>query len=369
MSFNKKILIVEDDNYIREDLIKALTLSGFDAVEANNGAVGFQQALNHLPDLIISDVMMPEVNGIELLSMIRENPATDGIPFLFLSAKSDIISIREGMNIGADDYIAKPFDFDELIQAVNIRLERKEQQLRKWKEDMENLRGNLTNTLPHELRTPLSIILGYSEFVKDRYDDLNKEEILDMLSNIHTAGKRLHRLVENYLQLAQIEILTNSPSEVSALKTFSTFSPDHLLHSIVNEKALISNRLSDLATNLVDADVLIFEAHFIKIFEEIFDNAIKYSSIGEKIGVDSYCEDGYYKVKVTDSGRGMTEEQISKIGAYMQFDRNLYEQQGIGLGLVIAKKLTEINSGIFKISRNEPKGCVVELAFKLIESK
>ena len=119
---NKKILVIEDNLEVRENLVEILDLSGYDVVEAKNGVVGVQQARSTQPDLIICDVMMPELDGFGVLKILNNDPALNHIPFLFLTAKAEKSDFRKGMGLGADDYITKPFDDTELLEAIEMRL-------------------------------------------------------------------------------------------------------------------------------------------------------------------------------------------------------------------------------------------------------
>jgi diguanylate cyclase len=119
-----KILVVEDMDSLREEIIETLTYEGFEVIGAENGAVGVEMALQHLPSLIICDVMMPKLNGYETLTTLRREPSTATIPFIFLTAKADKVDMRQGMQLGADDYLTKPFTIEELTGAITARLEK-----------------------------------------------------------------------------------------------------------------------------------------------------------------------------------------------------------------------------------------------------
>ena len=118
----KKILIIEDNLEVRENLAEILMLSNYETVEAENGKIGIKQAREHKPDLIICDVMMPELDGFGVLKILNKNPDLMHIPFMFLTAKAEKTDFRKGMGLGADDYITKPFDDVELLEAIEMRL-------------------------------------------------------------------------------------------------------------------------------------------------------------------------------------------------------------------------------------------------------
>lgn len=123
----KKILLIEDNVDMRDNIAELLELSGYEMKTANNGKEGVQKAIEFIPDLIICDIMMPELDGYEVLHILSNNPLTETIPFLFLSAKSEGKDMRKGMNLGADDYLTKPFEELDLLNAVETRLKRSDQ--------------------------------------------------------------------------------------------------------------------------------------------------------------------------------------------------------------------------------------------------
>ncbi len=122
----KKILVIEDDRVIRENIIKILKFERFDAIGAENGMQGLSLAMSNVPDVIICDVIMPELNGYGVLMALRANPATATVPFVFLTGRSDRAEMRQGMELGADDYLTKPFTKAELVGAIASRLKKQE---------------------------------------------------------------------------------------------------------------------------------------------------------------------------------------------------------------------------------------------------
>ncbi|MEB3826379.1 EAL domain-containing response regulator [Phormidium sp. CCY1219] len=134
-----KILVIEDTSEILNNLLDFLEAEDFEAIGAENGIEGVVQARSHELDLIICDIMMPELDGYEVLSQLREDPKTANIPFIFLTAKSDRSDLRQGMNLGADDYLTKPFTKAELLEAIEARLRRSSQQVEQLRQVSEQL--------------------------------------------------------------------------------------------------------------------------------------------------------------------------------------------------------------------------------------
>src|ERR1700757_1560980 len=161
----KKILVIDDEEWLREMIRLALRQKGNEVIEAANGEAGIEQASKHNPDLILCDVNMDKVDGYLTLSSLRNKPGTAAIPFILMTGLADNAGMRHGMELGADDYLPKPFTLDALYAAVQARL-KKAQALREGAEKkMADLRDNITMMLPHELRTPLNGILAYGEIL------------------------------------------------------------------------------------------------------------------------------------------------------------------------------------------------------------
>src|SRR5580765_7105400 len=122
----KKILLIEDNDDIRENTAEILELSNYTVIAAENGKIGVEKAIEHTPDLIICDIMMPGLDGYGVLHAVHKNEAIKNTPFIFLTAKTERSDFRKGMELGADDYITKPFEDIELLNAIEMRLKKTE---------------------------------------------------------------------------------------------------------------------------------------------------------------------------------------------------------------------------------------------------
>ncbi|MDH6097483.1 DNA-binding response regulator [Anabaenopsis sp. FSS-46] len=120
----KKILVIEDDHVTRHLYAQGLEAKGFDIINAQNGLAGIQQAQEYVPDLVLCDLTMPDIDGYTVLTMLRQDPVTAIIPFIFITGSCTREAIRKGMELGADDYVTKPFSLDELLRAINTQLQR-----------------------------------------------------------------------------------------------------------------------------------------------------------------------------------------------------------------------------------------------------
>ncbi|RMF29823.1 MAG: response regulator [Bacteroidetes bacterium] len=152
----KRILIIEDNPEVRENLEEILELSGYEVTSAENGKAGVEKALTNPPDLILCDIMMPELDGFGVLNILSRKPATADIPFVFLTAKSEKEDFRRGMNLGADDFITKPFYKDELLQVIETRLAKSERLKRNFQRSAEGLSAFINEARGYEELARLS---------------------------------------------------------------------------------------------------------------------------------------------------------------------------------------------------------------------
>ncbi|MFD0764363.1 response regulator [Mucilaginibacter lutimaris] len=141
---SKQVLIIEDNTDIRENVVEILELADFEVLQASNGKIGVDLALKNKPDIILCDIMMPDLDGYGVLYMLNKNPETATIPFIFLTAKAERLDLRKGMEMGADDYLTKPFDDIELLNAIETRLKKKEAQENFYTNPLERLNNLLS---------------------------------------------------------------------------------------------------------------------------------------------------------------------------------------------------------------------------------
>jgi len=142
---NKTVLIIEDNNDIRENIFEILQLADYIVYEAQNGKAGVELAIKHKPDIILCDIMMPELDGYGVLYILNKNPETANIPFIFLTARAERLDLRKGMEMGADDYLTKPFDDMELLNAIEIRLKKKVAQQDFYSKSLDRLSSLISN--------------------------------------------------------------------------------------------------------------------------------------------------------------------------------------------------------------------------------
>lgn len=362
----KKILVVEDDDLIRKQIVFILQeLGNYQAFDSKNGSDALSIAISEIPDLILSDIMMPVMDGYELLNKLRENEFTATIPFIFMSAKVDKSDIRSGMNLGADDYLTKPFDPDELLKAIDTRFSKLENFEKQANSKLEELRTNISFSLPHELLTPLTGIMGFGEMLKNADEEISLDEIKEMGKLIYDSGKRLQHLIENFLLYSRLESTSLSYLDLQLAQNTTIENADLYISTLALDMAEQFNRQEDFEIGLCTMNLHISNDYLSKLFYELIYNSIQFSDTGSKICLNSTRDNMFYKICLSDSGIGMTREQIKSIGAYMQFNRKQLEQQGQGLGLAIAFKIVEIHGGKIEIESDLNIGTKVYIYFPI----
>jgi two-component system, sensor histidine kinase and response regulator len=355
----KKILVIDDEEWLREMMLLALRQRGFEVIEAENGERGIDVARKELPDLILCDVNMDKVDGYLTLSSLRSEPATASIPFILMTGLADQAGMRHGMELGADDYLPKPFTIEALYAAVDARLKKAKTVREEAERKLADLRDNISMMLPHELRTPLNGILAYGEILVADAETISPKDIAEMGQVIYDSGRRLERLVENFLIYAQLELLNSDPQNLHSLLRKQTPSPVPIIEQRAREQAVLARRPQDLELALANVPAPISDEYLTKIVEELLQNAFKFSSANSIVRVVFSDSENSVLLSVSDNGRGFSTEHITKVGAYMQFDRKLHEQQGLGLGLTIVRRLTELHGGTLTIQSHKGAGTTV----------
>lgn len=348
MKTQYKILIIEDDKSIRDNISQYLQIKNYNVKTAKNGKEGVTEALFFMPDLIVCDIMMPQMNGYEVLEKVRENSKTINTPFIFLSAKADKIDTRKGMNLGADDYITKPFDFNDLIPAIETRLNKTKNINNEIQNKINKLSNEIFKNSSHELNTPLNAIIGFADLIISN-QNMPCDRVKELGSYIKQGGERLKKTVDNII-LYQSLIKTDINKETNIFFTEGNINLNFffLFHKILSISKNYKKEIN-LDLNIEEVNLSIPEFVFLKIIEELIDNAYKFSNPNTIIKVEGKKTLDNYILNIENEGIGMNEDEIKNIAPFKQFRRKKLAQQGQGLGLYIAKTLIEKNNAKFSI--------------------
>lgn len=342
----KSILLVDDDETFL-GIAQPILESNEYAVHAVNDVYQAERTLGTFtPDLIISDIEMPGKSGLEFLRTVHSLPAMENVPFIFLTANGDVDSMALGKELGSDDYLTKPVNYKLLLATVKGKLKKKTMVQRSQDHQIESIRNQLLRMFSHEMRTPLTSIIGATEMLSDPDAHFNAEEMTLFLEMLHNNSQRLTSMFDDYLLVTRIE-------SGELLEDFYTAPQPVDPHGLA-EKVLVhhykasSQRRITVVNNAEIGEVTcpVLISHIETILSKLIDNAIKFSSSDSSVVITGHSGGQTLRFSVADTGCGVPPEASTSIfDKFFQVNRETMEQQGSGLGLYIVKKLTERYGG------------------------
>lgn len=333
-----KVLVIEDDARWRTLVELSLEADGHIVLTAADGLAGLALA-SEKPDVILCDVEMPRLNGYAVLEALRQQPELRSIPFIFLTARSARSDQRKGMVLGADDYITKPFEPRELIEAIKGVLAKRETLSERLRHYTDEYHREMAAPWAHELLTPLNGILGIAAMLESEATSIPPADLRDLARSISQSARRQQALAKKLLQYFQLEQLREANwSDPGAAMEASAGIEDEVIG--VAERM---NRSADLKVQCAPAAVRISPAWLRAAVSEMVENGFKFSPPGSTVTVTGRTVDGLYRIEVMDCGAGMTPLEIESIAAFRQFDRAKHEQQGLGLGLAIVRHIAALH--------------------------
>jgi two-component system, sensor histidine kinase and response regulator len=357
-----KILIIDDDDLLVEVITLMIREEGYQVIQASNGTEGVKIAQETFPDIIICDILMEQGDGYFVLAELQKTPATSTIPFIFLTCKTSRLDVRLGMKLGASDYLTKPFTRLELLSTIDAQLIKNDNLLQLTDDKIAKLHKNISHAFPREMRTPLTSIIGLSQIINRRCENITPEELRMMSSSIHTAGKRVYRTIGNFLLYTELELTYHDKESPALVQNKSIPNVVYFIKDSARELAKEANRSDDIVLMVSDGAPRIHKNYLKKIIEELLDNSFKFSKAGTSVILKTELTEDYYSLSVIDEGSGMSPESVSQIGAYMQFERKTHEQQGTGLGLVIVKRLIDLHGGTMQVNSIKDVGTTVKVS-------
>lgn len=353
------ILVIEDEQTIRQTLQDLLELNGHVVAIAKDGHEGLTMA-EAKPDLILCDIQMPGLDGFHVVKSIREHAGLSDTPFIFLTARTDHLDQRRGMSQGADDYLTKPFTEKELLDAIAARIRRHAPLRDRITRLLNEKRTLMDAAWRHELMTPLNGILGGLQLIEAEIDSIQPDELKHLLALIRTGAQRHEAFSRKLVLYYELERMIASRTQLSATEVDAKV----LVTSAVTRVAKAEARSEDMVLRCVPGILRVSTGHLIAALSEIVENACRFSPAGQHVVVIGSQHDDRYVIQVTDRGIGMTPDQQAHIAPFTQFDRSKNEQQGIGLGLSIARMITEMSGGRLTV-RHAPEGKGLQVVFEL----
>jgi two-component system sensor histidine kinase/response regulator len=364
MDKNSTILVIDDEPALLLGLAAKIKRQGYHVFTASNGSEGMQKAKEVLPDLILSDVMMPPPNGFELRKLMGQDPRLASIPFIFLTARSGVEDRVNGIRDGADDYITKPFVTEELfarieavLRRVNVARERGRQEVRaSAQQDMEQLKREILQNFQHEMRTPLSnIIMPLELVVNKKFED--PEEQIQFVRTALSSVDRLESLVTDFILLTNID-----HGDLNRIRQRIDIN-NHILLPIQKRLARYKTKELNFIHHIKgEGEIAAPRREFIHAFIHLVDNAFKFSpDHGKVIFTLEIDTNGGAMILVQDEGAGIPADLREKVfERYYQISQgDNREQEGLGVGLFIARSVFSSLGGNVTIL-NSSIGCQVQ---------
>lgn len=347
---NSTILIIDDEPALRLGLAAKIKRHGYDVATACDGKDGLQKARDILPDLIVSDVMMPPPNGFELRKLMAREPQLASIPFIFLTARTGIDDRVNGIRDGADDYITKPFETEELLarmeavlRRVKVAQERGREEMRETaRQDMEKLKHEILQNFHHEMRTPLTnIVMPLELVVNSKFEDPEEQTrfIRMALSNVD----RLQSLVTDFILLTNID-----HGNLNHIRQSISIN-DHILGPIQKRLERYKEKGLNFSYEVQGlGEIMAPRREFTHALIHLLDNAFKFCPAGGKvrllIEVDT---DGGVRITVANEGTPIAADLREKVfERYFQGSQgDSREHEGLGVGLFIARAVFQSLGG------------------------
>ncbi len=357
----KVIMVVEDDSDVLEIIEDILEENSYRTVSATNGREAIEELNKEIPDLIISDIIMPYMNGYQLLDYVQTIPKYSHIPFVFLSAKATNQEVRAGMIKGADDYLTKPFRAQELLNMVETRL-RKRMNIKK---QLDEIKESFALSVPHELRTPLTPILGFSSIMMEEIQSLTKDEIKEMSGAIMANALKLHTSVEKFILFASIHYELNGLSNKIKITANKVEDISDLILVIDNDKNAKYKNNNILNLQIEESPLGIDESYFSICVKEILENAYKFSTPNSTINIIGKKTEDYYQLNFENIGLPFPKDLLNNEGVFNRQTNPKFS--GSGLGLHISHKIMEYFGGELRIYSINEGTTLISLKIKIAE--
>ena len=375
----KKILIVEDEPHTLETLKDRLEFEGYEVITAQDGETAIMKAGREKPELITLDIMLPDMDGFAVCERLKKDTKTHFIPIIMLTVKDTVVEKVKGLDIGADDYVLKPFEDEELLARIrallrvkelqdeldksnialkkinkelNVKTKELEQSNRELKK-LDQLKSDFISTVSHELRTPLTSIREVTSQVLDGILGETTKEQREFLPIALSEIDRLGRIIEDLLDISKIE-----SGKVELKKEVIDIVPlvKEVISSSVSEA---KNKGLEIRENFPKEPIVVYadKDRIIQVFTNLVGNSIKFTEKGY-IEISVVDKQTHVECSVSDTGKGISENDLPKVfSKFQQFGRTAGAgEKGTGLGLSIAKGIVELHDGKIWVESKLNKG-------------
>lgn len=350
MEKKSKILIVDDNVDAVELLEKRLRSEGYDTAEAYDGEEGLKKVVEYNPDLIILDVMMPKLDGYEVCRRLKVDEITRYIPVLMLTAKSDVESKVKGLDIGADDYLPKPFDYKELSARVRSLLAIKTAHEKLVEEERSEALEKMMEEVAHEVRNPLVSIGGFARKVYAGLpeDDPKKKYMEMIIQNVAVLESMIKQLIE----LKTMTISFKEPTNINdvIMETLKIFEQEFGQKAVNVETELKDN------LPLILADKKLLRRALCNLVKNSIEAMVEETKV---LKIASRMREDHVEVQLSDTGKGISKDKLKSI-----FDPFVTSKvYGPGLGLTFTLKIIQYHSGTISVESEHGKGTTFIISF------
>lgn len=358
------VLVVDDNPLILNVIDGLLKAENYRVFCSNNGKEAIAVLEREPVDVIICDVMMPEMDGYELHSFVREKRNLSHVSFVFLTALADGENVARGTELGADDYLIKPFDPRLLLALVRGKVKRAHGINHASNEQYDEYRRRVIHKLSHEFRTPLVSINTGTELLLDESIKLEDDNAKSLLRSVQRGGKRLERLVGDFILMQQLDAgVATKLFETQAKKKkvrdlFDVYIKTRAAEATVEGFEIVVSDETD------GAEIVVYEAHLLDVLQRLVANSMKFKGTYLKIEIVALWRGEEVVIEVRDRGIGFdTKKAEEAIALFGQINRERLEQQGGGFGLAITNEFVKVNRGKLSLESRENGGSIIRLTF------
>ncbi|MDM8549025.1 hybrid sensor histidine kinase/response regulator [Desulfobacterales bacterium HSG2] len=357
-----KVLIVDDVPKNIQLAGSILQKEGYHISFANNGNTALNLTQTNDFDLILLDIMMPEMDGFEVCDRLKQKPETKEIPIIFLTAKTGTESTIKGFDIGAVDYVTKPFNEKELLARVRTHLELRDAQ--KNLREANATKDKFFSIIAHDLKNPFNALLGLSKLLLQNFDIFDDDKKKHFIEGIFQSSEQGYKLLENLLDWSRIQTgkIDWKPAEID-LYTYAFENVSLLKIGAENKKISLHSDISKDTIIYADANMVTM------IVRNLVSNAIKFTNEGGEVKITSETKGDDEEITISDTGVGIKPENIKKLFRIDAHHSTLgtANEQGTGLGLILCREFIEKNGGKIWIESEVGKGS--EFKFTLPKSE
>lgn len=350
----KKILVIEDEQDIRDSIQEIVEMAGYKVTPIANGAAGIKELMHNPFDLIICDIMMPEMDGFSLLTALKKDP-NFVTPFIFLTAKVQSNDLRTGMNLGADDYLHKPFKRKDLLSAIETRLSKHEKLNQLQIQKAALLEKTIELMVGHEFKNPMNGIINFNTLIAENAIRLNNEKLQSLCSYLQISAERLintYDKINTYYTLQKALALNEIQEE-------GIPDPHHII-DVIKMVMLKYDRGKDLDYT-EPKPTLFFSKLIHTAVKELIENACKFSEKGTPICIRIFEDSTGKRIHISNHTKHTAAAALNKYRLFEQHHREVAEQQGLGIGLAITKLIASIHKGSIEFNEVAKESAVREI--------